>query len=209
MGGVESGLDGDERSVSTEAAASQRPVRAFVAIALPDGMRQSLHTLAKRLRAARVRVTWTAPERMHLTLRFLGEISPAAIDAIAAALRDAYAGREPFSLAVRGVGAFPSMQRPRVLWAGVEPAEGPVPALNETAEQAARDAGLPPEKQAFHPHITLGRIRDHARAGWMESALLSEKGFNGGEFTVKSVSLYASHLTPTGPQYQRLHEFPF
>jgi len=183
-------------------------LRAFIAIELPEPVKEALGALSRRLQRPGERVTWVRTERIHLTLRFLGEIDQEAIVKLSAILSDAYAGMAPFALSVKGVGAFPNVRRPSVIWAGIGPVDG-VQAAHDAAEQAARTIGLPVENKAFRPHLTLARIRDRRAASALTARLEAERGFVGGEFTVGRVSLFSSELTPKGPIYRRLGEFPF
>ena len=206
-------------------------MRSFVAVELPEPILEAVGQLSGRLRASGARVTWIKPENMHLTLRFLGEIDEDNINRLKAILSDAYRGMSPFTLSVRGVGAFPNMRRPSVVWVGaVEAREagearsqvqlGNERALGDdraeaietaylAAESAARAIGLPPEEKAFHPHLTLARIKDAREAPPLVACLERERDFCAGDFTVHSVSLFSSRLTPHGPIYQRIEEFTF
>lgn len=184
-------------------------MRAFVAIEMPPHIIESLGALSGRLRASGARVTWVRPENMHLTLRFLGDVGEDAIQRMKAILSDACRGMTPFPISVNGTGAFPSVRRPNVIWAGVEPVEGGLATAQLAAESAARAIGLPPEDKPFRPHLTLARIKDPQAAQALMTRLEHEQGFDAGEFTVSNVSLFSSQLTPRGPIYARLEEFGF
>jgi len=204
-------------------------MRSFVAVELPEPILEAVGQLSGRLRASGARATWVKPENMHLTLRFLGEVDEDNINRLKAILSDSYRGMSPFTLSVRGVGAFPNMRRPSVVWVGAvearEAARSQVELGNErvlgneraqaietaylAAESAARAIGLAPEEKAFHPHLTLARIRDAREAPPLVACLERERDFCAGDFTVHSVSLFSSRLTPHGPIYQRLEEFTF
>jgi 2'-5' RNA ligase len=184
-------------------------MRTFIAIELPEPILAAIAMLSDRLRASRARVTWVKPENMHLTLRFLGEVDDENIKRITTILSDAYRGVTPFTVSVRGTGAFPNERRPNVIWAGVESAGSGLETAHMAAESAARAIGLPPEDRAFHPHLTLVRIKEWREAPPVIDCLERESDFNAGDFTVKDVSLFSSRLTPHGPVYQRLQEFIF
>lgn len=188
---------------------SAETIRSFLAVDLPDAERQRAFAVSKRLRKAGVRVSWIPPERMHLTLRFLGEVTPDTISMITEQLENQYTAAEPFPLRLEGVGAFPHNRAPRIVWAGLAPLEGPLESVQAIAEAAAWHAGLPQENKRFRPHLTLGRVKDSKKAGALSPLIEEEQGFSGDEFTVSSVSLYASQLTSSGPIYNRLREFPF
>lgn len=184
-------------------------MRAFVAIEIPATVRAQLAGLAGRLRSAGGSVAWVRPENIHLTLRFLGDLAPEPLERISSELAAAYRGIAPFMLAARGTGAFPNPRRPSVLWVGVEPADGPLAAIQQHAEAAARVIGLPAETKAFHPHLTLARVKDWRSAVGMVARFAEERDFVAGDFAVGSVSLFTSTLTPRGAVYTRLREFGF
>jgi 2'-5' RNA ligase len=184
-------------------------VRAFVAIEAPESVRGPLTGLMNRLREAEVRVSWTRPENLHLTLRFLGDVPPETLDRIGEMLAVRYRDEAPFPLEVRGAGAFPNTRRPGILWAGVEPLEGPLAQVQEAAETEAQEAGLPGEGRPFHPHVTLGRVRGERQARRLQPLLEREARFDGGGFLASSAALITSQLTPGGPIYRCVRPLPF
>lgn len=184
-------------------------MRCFLAIEPPHDVAERLAQLGARLRRCPVRASWVHTGHMHLTLRFLGDIDDAARDAVAEFLRGRLANSPPIQIHVQSVGAFPNLRRPSVLWAGAGPLTGPLEVVQGHCEEACRNAGLPPEPKPFHPHITLARIKDHRPPAELAQAVERERAFTAGEFVVHGVSLFMSQLTPRGPVYTRLEEFPF
>ena len=184
-------------------------MRAFIAIELPEFVHDALHDLQVRLRESGVRASWVKQGNIHLTLRFLGEIDDRQVALIIDRLERGYAGVEAFRLRAEGAGAFPNARKPSVLWAGCGPLEGPLAAVQEKAERAARAAQLKPETRKFRPHLTIARVRDWRRAGAVAEALERAKNFDAGEFSAGGVALFSSKLTPTGAIYERLREFRF
>ena len=182
-------------------------MRAFVAIELPADVRAALGALSERLQRSGAKASWVRPERMHLTLRFLGEIDEATTSGYAAALSEQVPACGPVRLAVAKTGVFPNLRRPNVIWAGVEAVEGGLEALREAAEQAARKTGLGADNKRFHPHITLARIRDRRRLGSIREALAAETDFAAGAFDAGRLVLFESRLTPKGPEYHLIEEF--
>lgn len=137
--------------------------RLFVALRFPEATRHAVWRAAAPLRETGAKVRWTPERQLHLTLKFLGDVPGARIPAIEAALAVPGAASRPFGLAFEGVGAFPSLARPRVLWVGAD--GGPdLPALHERVEDALGALGFEPETRPFHPHVTLGRVRTRGRA---------------------------------------------
>jgi 2'-5' RNA ligase len=184
-------------------------MRTFIAVELPEETKEELQGLARQLRRAGIHASWVKSDRMHLTLRFLGEIDEDQAETVADYLARGYAGRTSFECAVEGVGAFPNVRRPNVVWAGVGPLEGGLADTQAIAEQAALEIGLKPERRRFRPHLTLGRIRKPEQAGHLGRALAPLRSFRGKEFSVGGVTLFSSTLTPEGPIYERLREYDF
>lgn len=184
-------------------------MRSFVAIELPGGVRQRLWELGQSLRASGLRASWVKPERMHLTLRFLGDVAQSDLDDLGALLATGYAGRGPLKLGVKGTGAFPNVRRPSVIWAGIEALAGGLTEVQAVAEDASQRIGLAPEKRGFKPHLTLARLKDHGRAEELPALLSKHADFALDAFQVTGVSLFSSELTASGPNYTRLREFPF
>ena len=190
-------------------------MRSFVAIELPDAIRKSIAALCTRVsdaaRAAEssTRVSWVDPERMHLTLRFLGEVDEEGLNRIAAILADGLKTAVPFTLKAARTGVFPNTRKPSVMWVGIGPLAGGLQMVHDTAEDAARAIGLAPDNKTFHPHVTLARIRDGRDAGPLMEAFDKRRDFAAGEFEVHGVSLFSSRLTPKGPIHDRLREFRF
>lgn len=186
----------------------EAPVRAFLGIAMPDAVRKRIDALIQRLRPSGPGATWVKPENLHITLAFLGNVAPAALEPLRTHLATACQAIAPYTLEARGVGAFPSVKRPTVVWCGVMPDSGAITATHEAVAMAVAVAGLEMDrKNRFHPHITLGRVRDTRRAARLPDALTQEQGFSGGEIAVENVALFASNLTPRGPVYTRLQTF--
>ncbi len=184
-------------------------MRAFIAIELPDTIKAALHELIGRLREAEARVSWVRPEHMHLTLRFLGEITPADALRLEELLALRYQGMKHFELQVCGTGAFPNIHRPSVIWAGITGSGNALDAVQAIAEEEACALGLPRERRPFTPHLTLARIKEAEYGKRLMPYLSRERDFEGGAFPVAGVSLFSSELTPQGPIHRRLREFLF
>jgi 2'-5' RNA ligase len=180
-------------------------MRLFLAINLPTDVRETLWEVAAPLRTARYPVRWVAAEAIHLTLKFLGDVDDMREDEIAAGVAAAVVGAKPFPLPVGGFGAFPSAQRPRVVWAGLEPVPS-LELLQHRVEQEMERLGFPTEGRPFHPHLTLGRVKRDARPAALAGlatdldSLVYET-----EVSVESVDLMQSTLTPQGAQYTQRH----
>ena len=150
-------------------------------------------------------VRWVRPQGIHLTLKFLGEILASKVDTVSVAMVGACAAYAPFSLSIRGLGCFPNLRRPRVLWVGVEEPTGVLAALQRDVERALAPLGFPPETRPFSPHLTLGRVKGGAR-GKIEvlGDAVGRTKARVGEMPVAAIHLMRSDLLPGGAVYTAL-----
>jgi 2'-5' RNA ligase len=132
---------------------------------------------------------------------------------VSQALADASTGTEPFSLALHGVGGFPGMERPRILWVGVAEGAPAARALQDRIEAALEDRGFPRESRPWHPHLTIGRVFDDRRwrreaSAPLRAAIAEAARRTFGRVPVDRVSLMRSDLSPRGARYTELESFP-
>ncbi len=173
--------------------------RLFVAIDLPEAHKTRLAALRDDALKAR----WTAPGQFHLTLRFLGEMDEESLPGLEAALTQV---REPaFSLQGRGLGVFPSLRRPGVLFAAIDPAPT-LETLQARVEAAVRALGVEAEQKPFHPHVTLARLKGESFRK-VRAFLQAHRAFVLDPFDVAQFHLYASILRPEGSLHRRLRSF--
>jgi 2'-5' RNA ligase len=144
------------------------------------------------------------PDNVHLTVKFLGGVDETRLADVTAALTRAARGASPFDLAVRGVGAFPSATRPRVLWAGVTEGAAALAGLAADVDTALAALGFPREERAFSPHVTFGRMREPRRQPALASALAAAAALDFGRIHVTKLSLMRSDLSPRGARYSEL-----
>jgi len=177
--------------------------RLFIAVNFPSALRREAWDASAPLRRSALPVRWVAPEALHLTLKFLGEVESPRESAVLAAMHDLAPGSRPFTLSLGGFGAFPSVERPRVVWLGCEG----VPALEllqHAVEQRMHALGFPLEGRPFRPHLTLGRVRSGGQRRERDppdlGALLDGLDFTGAA-TIESLDLMESRLGPDGPRY--------
>lgn len=179
-------------------------VRLFVAVNLPAAVRNEAYQAAAPLRDSRLPVRWVKADNLHVTLKFLGEVAPEQSGRIGSALVAGVRGVRAFSVAIGGIGAFPSMEHPRVVWIGVEKHPA-LELLANDVENALAPFGFGSELRPFHPHITLGRVGRGARADRLRGLEnLAEEIAYEGMATVESVDLMESRPGPGGSQYRVL-----
>jgi 2'-5' RNA ligase len=183
-------------------------IRSFIAIELPDPLKEALDQLESRLKTDRQPyVKWVDPASIHLTLKFLGSISADSVAEITRAIGAAVAGTAPFRLRSGTLGVFPNPKRVQVVWVGLEGELDQLNRLQQKLEASLSPLGFPPERRRFTPHLTLARLRDRASAAEREEMgkLVAETGLaDATEITVDTVSLMKSELTRTGPIYTRI-----
>ena len=199
-------------SEASEAAGGKRLfVGARVSVATANALAAAAETLARRARDAGADIRWVAPASYHVTLRFLGWTRGEAIEAVRDALEAAAAGTlaggaGPVRFKTARLGAFPSPDRASVVWAGVEepgPAgKGPLAALAARIEEACTRLGFAAERRAFHPHVTIGRLRE-ARAVREVVLPLAEQMF--GDTRLDAIALFESETKSSGSVYRELH----
>lgn len=178
-------------------------LRAFVAVELPEALLQALAAVQTELVRCGLHARWTPPQNLHLTLRFLGDISAERVQIVAAALNTAAAENETFSLAAEGLGVFPGIRRPRVLWAGLTGATAALVRLQRGLDDRLQAAGFPREARDFHGHLTLGRF-SQAPTGGVGDVVSAYASQHFGGFEVRELVLFQSDLRPRGAVYTAL-----
>lgn len=190
-------------------------IRTFIAVELDAGLKATLTRVQAALRdqVPPRSVRWVQPNAIHLTLKFLGDTPPEKVDSIQAALARAAAEVEPFAFGVSGVGCFPDMRRPRVVWLGLHEPGGHLSRLWKAIEAHVAPLGFPTESRPFSPHLTLGRVG--RQASTQDARIVGQAvadsaqqmaGSLGDEMEVRAVALIKSDLRPEGPIYTRLYE---
>lgn len=180
-------------------------MRLFVALNLPDGVRRALWAAAAPVRELGLQVKWARPEGIHVTLKFLGEVPGEREPELRAALGRAAVGGGALSLGVGGFGAFPGIDRPRVIWAGLDP-DPALDLLQQRVEQQFVPLGFPSETRPFRPHLTLGRAARDARPKACDGLEETLVGLRHRETTlIMTVDLMQSVLQSAGAVYQIRH----
>jgi len=180
--------------------------RIFIAVELDPALQQAVVDTQRRLETAGAKVRWIKPGNLHFTLAFLGEIPAAQVALAKVATREAVDGVAPFAISLQGLGAFPSLQRPQVVWIGVGEGAANLQALAERLRAVLLQHRFPPADHPFKPHLTLARIRDARQWGDIVRALTQYRDVFVGAQQVRTVAVVESHLTPRGPVYARVEE---
>ena len=169
------------------------------AVAAAGALAAELRTRAERL-APHARLTWIPPQRMHLTVRFIGEANADEAQSIRGVLQAPLA-LPPFALTIRGTGTFPARGAPRVIWAGLTEGRDVLLAVERVVTARLQAAGIPPEARPYSPHLTIARVRDASglRAGPLLDGLVEAVV---GTTRVEAITLFESQLSPKGPTYR-------
>lgn len=185
-------------------------VRVFIAVEVAPAVRERIAAFPEALKLSRPGgsvgvVRWVRPENLHLTLRFLGEVTPSLISALVETLPESVRGCQAFSFSLRGGGCFPNAKRPRVVWVGVDPVPDELGRVQRAVDETVRRLGFPPEERGFAPHLTIARFKTSKTPGktWPPlMAALEECDF--GETRVSEIVLFESRLSPTGASYHHV-----
>lgn len=184
-------------------------MRTFIAIGLPPEIREGLGKLQTQLKATGADVKWVAPENIHLTLKFLGEVNETQIAKIGNILADIGRSSKAFSVRLNSIGTFPKIQFPKVIWVGIDKGDSESKTIAAGLEEKLVLIGIPKEERPFSSHITIGRVRSYLNRDKLIQELKNLEGNIGGkfpEFPVNRLTLYKSTLTPKGPLYEILQE---
>jgi 2'-5' RNA ligase len=180
-------------------------MRLFFAAELDSHLADDLEQAVTPLRALEPGLAWVAPDKRHLTLRFLGEVDEAALPDLIATTDSLAATHRPFDMELGGVGAFPSLRRARVVWIGVQQ-EPRLELLHHDLELALEPLGYELEGRPFRPHVTLARVRApiEAERGRALARAARKVAFSATQH-VAALTLFESVLASTGARYRRVH----
>jgi 2'-5' RNA ligase len=181
-------------------------IRSFLAIELPKLILRKIEEVQRDLRSTHADVRWVNPEKIHLTLKFFGNIEESRIDPIFKSIEEPIRNTPPFSLEVKGVGAFPQLRNPRVIWMGLVDRKAILNPFQKQIETQLEKIGFQPEDRSFHPHLTLGRMKSNRGKEELVGRIEKHREEEFGDFLVGRVILFKSDLKPLGPIYTLLKE---
>ena len=188
----------------------EKAIRAFLAIDPPEEIFREIIKIQERLRKAiQGDIRWVRPEGIHLTLKFFGYVYESDIANISRVVRDGVANMKALMLNVRNIGAFPSANRPRVLWLGIDGDTEALINLQTEIDAGFQDYGIKKEDRPFRPHLTLARIKEPKGLVGLAETVKKNEDYIAGSFTVTGLTLFKSDLKPTGAIYTKLAHFHF
>ena len=181
-------------------------MRCFVGIPLPESYQEGLLTIVQNWqKKLHSKISWTKKGNWHMTLFFLGQISEDNVEQVKEKLKEV--SMNSFSLQARGGGFFPPGKQPRVLWVGLETGHQECIQLAEKIENNLHDLGFESDKKSFRPHLTLGRVKQNRKDNWSEFIDYLTK-IDWPLATIDSFNLWKSDLTPQGPIYSVIENYP-
>lgn len=186
-----------------------KSIRSFIAIELPQEIIETIEKLQDRLRRYGLNIRWIRSKNIHLTLKFLGNISEGDVTSITSVLKTIADNMAPFKLMGQGIGTFPGISHPRVVWLGMS---GDVELLKKfqlRLEENLETLGFPKEGRPFRAHLTLGRVKGDIDKRILLEVIEQFGNLESDSFTVNSIILFRSDLQPNGPIYTKLAEVPF
>jgi 2'-5' RNA ligase len=182
-------------------------LRLFIAFDSPPEVKSMAGEIQDRLRQAQADVSWERQEKLHCTIKFLGNTASELLPSVVGALTDIGRANPPFTVRYQGAGCFPDNRDLRILWLGIENPDGRLNSLFRGIDSAMAGLGYVPEKRQFHPHLTLGRVR--SRRNQVDLLrLLENVTFDGTITAVDEILLIKSELKPAGSVYTKIKFVP-
>jgi len=183
-------------------------LRLFIAVDLSEEQKEQLLELQKRLMQDINGVKWVNATGLHITLKFLGEVENIPEEPWKPLLK-AINNFKPFKVSFQGIGAFPSLRKPRVIWSGVNEGKEQLRELSRSIDNVLKEHGFSPEKKEIIPHVTLGRIRKNEKGISLTPVVGKHEEFYTPNSDVNYINLYQSILSPKGASYKSLQKIYF
>ncbi|WXG43159.1 MAG: RNA 2',3'-cyclic phosphodiesterase [Promethearchaeati archaeon SRVP18_Atabeyarchaeia-1] len=179
-------------------------LRTFIAVELAPELLPGVLDIQREILGTGGDIKGVEPENIHFTLKFLGEIPQSTVNEVMQCMNGL--DFKSFEIEVSGVGCFPTIRNPRVVWIGVTDGLEDFSSLSKQLENCLKSIGLPPERERFTAHLTIGRVRSGRNKAELMRKLAEDLNVKIGRMTVSAVKLKKSTLTPKGPIYTTLHE---
>jgi 2'-5' RNA ligase len=177
-------------------------LRTFIAIEIPDAIQTKIAQLQEELKPARESISWTKAHKIHLTLKFLGEVEETLLPDIIKEVTSVCTTQTPFDFEIKNMGCFPNPRRARVVWVGTDNPGQQLSTLAKNIEDCLIQFGFSKENRKFNPHLTIGRVKSPLGESFIET--IKAKSFYGGRITAAEIAVIKSDLKPTGAVYTPL-----
>jgi 2'-5' RNA ligase len=181
-------------------------MRTFIAVGISTEARGKITEIQGELKKGNPDVKWVEPENLHLTLKFLGEVSKDKLPGVIEKTRLVVSGISNFRVHLSGLGSFPNLKFPRVVWVGVSEGVGELKKLSQSIEENLSHLGFPKEKREFSAHLTIGRVRSPKGKEKLVKRIEELETSDAGEFSVDKVLLMESQLSSRGATYRIIEE---
>lgn len=181
-------------------------VRTFIAIKLSPEIISKISGVQEELKRTDAKVKWVKPKNIHLTLKFLGHITSEELEKVKIAIRETLKPFRSFGISISGLGAFPKIEYPRIIWLGVDEGKEELKRMASNLEERLAEIGFAKEKRPFSPHLTLGRVKSQKEKGGLTEALTSTEASHSGNMRVDKIAIIKSELKPQGSIYTSLEE---
>jgi 2'-5' RNA ligase len=184
-------------------------IRSFIAFCFPENIIFRIKKLQEEMQKYKLKIRWVEPKNIHLTLKFLGNISHESIEKAGRVINETAGEQKPVSLIAKGIGVFPGIKHPRIIWVGVGRGTDRLIELQKNLDKKLVKAGFSKDKKPFTSHITIGRVNGKNVPENLMNAMAALKGFESEEFIADHIDMYKSDLKHGGPVYTRLMSVPF
>ncbi len=182
------------------------PIRSFIAFDIEnDGVTNRIAAAQKLLFQTNADLKLVEPKNIHITLRFLGPISPEMVEKVYVAMKNVKF--TPFNITLHGLGVFPTLNYPRVVWAGITDGAEQLKSIFEQLEPQIHDLGFAPDPNGFSPHLTIARVRSGANKQRLVDLIERQSEYEFGNIRAECLRLKKSQLSPRGPTYTTLKEY--
>ena len=183
-------------------------IRSFLAFELPEFVKEELSGLIRSFNRGVSKVRWVKRENMHLTVLFLGNINEETIPAMAEDISDICERFSPFIVRMKGVGCFPNIRNPKVIWVGIDGEIERMARFYESLVMNLSKYGIKQENRTYRPHLTLGRIKGNSNIRDRMVGMISKgREITDKEFILQELVLFKSDLRPQGPIYTKLNSW--
>jgi len=182
-------------------------IRTFIAIQMPAEIRRKLAGIGEELKKSGADAKWVPEENFHITLKFLGNVTAERVTAVSEVVRSVVERTEAFDLVLSGVGAFPRLSRPSVVWVGISDGSDRIASLAEKIDIELGRLGFECENRPFSGHVTVARIRTPKNLERLKGMIENLQGQHIGAFGVESIAIMKSELRRTGPIYTAINEY--
>jgi len=179
-------------------------IRAFIAFDLPKDILESIGDVQEKIKKRGVKLRWVPVQNIHVTMKFIGDIHVDLVDRVSSMMAESAEGLSVITLYANGIGVFPGLHRPKVLWIGIDGEIDRLDRLQKTLDKKLSLIGIQAEKRPFQGHLTIGRAKEKLNVERLKESLHAFYDFQTRPFEINEMKLFQSELLPTGAVYSCL-----